>query len=107
MRRITVTAPRGSAPIAEIAFAVGVSDVTIGEKRLLSATGPKVVKDSAEIEVGKPLAKAFTDEFAREPFLTRDAFLIAVRQPHSIISRERLSNLKRSLVELCVDVGRG
>jgi hypothetical protein len=60
MRQITVTAPQGHAhEIAAIAFAVGISDVTIGEKRILSATRSKVVKDSIEMKVGTSLAKAF------------------------------------------------
>jgi len=36
MRQVTITGPQGSArEIAEIAFAVGISDVSIGEKRVL------------------------------------------------------------------------
>jgi hypothetical protein len=105
MRQITITAPQGHAhEIAKIAFAVGISEVTIGEKRILDASGSDVVKDSIEIEVGTSLAKAFLDEFTSKPFFTRDKFSIAVRQPRSIISRERLRTLTRPLVEPSVDV---
>jgi hypothetical protein len=46
MRQITITAPQGSGQeIAKIAFAVGVSEVTIGEKRILDVSGSEVVKD--------------------------------------------------------------
>jgi hypothetical protein len=105
MRQITVTAPQGHAQeIAAIAFAVGISNVTIGEKRILSAKGSEVVKDSIEMEVGTSLAKAFIDELTSKPFFARDTFSIAVRQPRSIVSRERLSILTRPLVEPSVDV---
>jgi hypothetical protein len=105
MRQITITAPQGCAQeVAEIAFRVGISEVTIGEKRILSANGLEVTKDSIEIEVGTPLAKAFVDEFTSKPFFTRDEFSIAVRQPRSIISHERLSILARPLVEPSVDI---
>jgi hypothetical protein len=43
MRQITITAPQGTAQeIAKIAFAVGISEVTIGEKRILGASGSEV-----------------------------------------------------------------
>jgi hypothetical protein len=105
MRQITITAPQGTAQeIAEIAFAVGISEVTIGEKRILIASGSEVVKDSIEMDVGTPLAKAFLDAFTSKPFFNRDTFSIAVRQPRAIISREPLSILTRPLVEPSVDV---
>jgi hypothetical protein len=105
MRQITITAPQGSGQeIAKIAFAVGVSEVTIGEKRILDVSGSAVVKDSIEMELGTPLAKAFLDEFTSKSFFTRDTFSIAVRQPRALVSRERLSILARPLVEPSVDV---
>lgn len=71
MRQITVAAAHGSAQeIAEIAFAVGISEVTIGEKRVFGAHGSEVVKDSIEMEIGTPLAKAFLDEFTSKRFFT-------------------------------------
>jgi hypothetical protein len=105
MRQITVTTPHGRArEVAEIAFGVGISEVTIGQKRVLSATGFEITKDSIEMEIGTPLAKAFMDEFTGKPFFTRDEFSIAVRQPRAIISRERLTSLTRPLVEPAVDI---
>lgn len=59
MRQITITAPQGSAiQVAEIAFAVGISEVTFGEKRILGPRGSEIVKDSIEMETGTPVAKA-------------------------------------------------
>jgi hypothetical protein len=105
MRQITVTAPHGRArEVAEVAFGVGISEVSIAEKRVLSASGCEVTKDSIEMEVGTPLAKAFMDEFTSKPFFTREEFSIAVRQPRAIISHERLNTLTRPLVEPSVDI---
>jgi hypothetical protein len=105
MRQITVTAPQGRAlEVAKIAFGVGIANVTIAEKRVLSASGSEVTKDAIEMEVGTPLAKAFMDEFTSKPFFTREEFSIAVRQPRAIISQERLSFLTRPLVEPSVDI---
>jgi hypothetical protein len=105
MRQITITGPQGSAiEVAKIAFAAGISDVTIVEKRLLSASGSDILKDSIEMETGTPLAKAFLDDFTSRPFFTRDRFAIAVRQPRALIAKEKLSILARPLVEPSVDV---
>jgi len=104
MRQITVTAPHGTArEIAKIAFAVGISEVTIAEKLLVSASESTTV-DSIQMEVGTPLAKAFLDEFTSKAFFTREKYSIAVRQPRAIVSRAKLSELVRPLVEPSVDI---
>jgi hypothetical protein len=105
MRQITITAPQGSASeVAQIAFAVGISEVSISEKRILAAGGSERIKDSIEMDVGTPLAKAFMDEFTSAPFFDVEKFSVAVRQPRALISRERLSTLARPLVEPSVDL---
>ena len=105
MRQITVTAPQGTGgEIAKIAFAVGISEVTIAEKLRMSAAGSAARVDSIQMEVGTHLAKAFVDEFTSKPFFTREKYAIAVRQPRAIVSREKLSALVRPLVEPSVDI---
>lgn len=105
MRQITVTAPQGTArEVAKIAFAVGISHVTVAEKLLLTATGSTTRIDSIQMEVGTALAKSFVDEFTSKPFFTREKYSIDVRQPRAIISREKLSSLVRPLVEPSVDI---
>ena len=105
MRQITVTAPQGTAAdVAKLAFAVGISQVTVTEKLLVSASGSTTTVDSIQMEVGTPLAKAFVDEFTSKPFFNRDKYAIAVRQPRAIVSREKLSELVRPLVEPSVDI---
>jgi hypothetical protein len=105
MRQITITAPEGSgSQVAQIAFAVGISHVSVSAKRILNADGSEIVKDSIELEVGTPLAKAFLDQFTSAPFFSRDKCSIAVRQPRALVSREPLSRLTRPLVEPAVDI---
>jgi Predicted membrane protein len=105
MRQVTIRGPKGSArKIAEIAFAVGISDATIGEKRVLHAAGQETIEDSFEVEVGTPAAKAFLDALTNQTFFTRDKFSVAVRQPRALVSREKLIALTRPLVEPSIDL---
>jgi len=100
MRQISITAPQGSArEVAGIAFAAGIYEVTIGEKRTLTAGGSEIIKDSIEMEVGTHLSKTFLDDLTSKLFFSREEFSIAIRQPRSIVSREKLSTLVRPLVE--------
>jgi hypothetical protein len=63
MRQITITAPEGHATqIAHIAFSVGISEVSVTEKRIFEKSGSEIVKESVETDVSTPLAKAFMDE---------------------------------------------
>jgi hypothetical protein len=105
MRQITITAPEESGPqVAQIAFAVGISQVSISAKRILNADGSEEVKDSIELLVGTPSGKAFLDQLTIAPFFSREKFSIAVRQPRALVSREKLSRLMRPLVEPAVDI---
>jgi hypothetical protein len=105
MKQITVTAPKETAlQVASVAFAVGISEVTISEKRVLNRDGSEVNKDSVEVDVGTPQAKAFIDKLTSEPFFTLEHFSIAVRQPRALMSRQKLSSLTRPLVEPSVDL---
>jgi hypothetical protein len=105
MRQITITAPEGrGSQIAQIAFAVGIREVSVSAKRVLDASGTEKIKDSIEMDVGTPLAKAFMDEFTSAPFFSREKFSVAVRQPRALISSEKLSRLARPLVEPSVDI---
>jgi uncharacterized protein DUF389 len=105
MRQITITAPEGSgSQVAQIAFAVGIQEVSVSAKRVLDCSGLETIKDSIEMDVGTPLAKAFIDEFTTAPFFSRAKFSVAVRQPRAIVSRDELSQLTRPLVEPSVDI---
>jgi hypothetical protein len=105
MRQVTIRGPKGSGQeIAKIAFAAGIFDVTLEEKRVLHADGQETIEDSFEIEVSTPAAKAFLDALTNTTFFTRDKFSIAVRQPRALLSREKVSTLTRPLVEPSIDL---
>jgi hypothetical protein len=105
MRQVTVASPSGKGiEVAQIAFGVGISAVSLTEIRELEADGTKKTKDKIEIETGTALAKAFVDKLTLAPFFDRDLYTVAVRQPRSIISGEGLSVLTRPLVEPSTDL---
>lgn len=105
MRQITIVAPQGySSEIAAIAFAVGISEVSIAIKRTLVPDGSESIKDSIEVNVGTPSAKAFIDQLTSKSFFSRENFSVAIRQPRSLISKETLESLTRPLVEPSADV---
>ena len=65
MRQITVTAPQGKGPeIAEIAFSVGIRDVSVSSIRALKSNEPDRQKDHLEIETATHLAKAFVEKLS-------------------------------------------
>lgn len=100
MRQITVSAPRGTAEqVAQVAFGVGIEEVTVVQRRALAADGSESLRDSIEMDVGTHVAKAFIDKFTSQPFFSRDKYSIDIRQPRSIVSRDRLKTLLRPLVE--------
>lgn len=69
MRQITITGSQGTGQeIAKIAFAAGISEVTMGEKRILNASGLEVVKDSVEIE-GHTFGQGLPGRLDQETFL--------------------------------------
>ena len=105
MRQITITGPRGTGKqVAQIAFSVGISQVSVSEKRTLTADGSESVNDSIELDVDTPRAKAFLDQFSTAPFFSRQKFSVAVRQPRALVSREQPSRLTWPLVAPAVDI---
>lgn len=105
MRQVTVTAPEGKGPdIAQLAFAVGVSDVSINPIRILTADGSEKTKDHIEIETATHRAKALVEKLTAAPFFNREHYTVTVRQPRSIISKAGVRALTRPLVEPTSDL---
>lgn len=90
--------------IAQIAFALGISQVSVSETRVLRADGSEGTRDSIELDVSTPLAKAFLDQFGSAPSFSPKDYSIAVRQPRALVTREPLGRLTRPLVEPSVDI---
>jgi hypothetical protein len=105
LRQVTVTTPEGKGPdIAQIAFDVGISDVSINQVRLLAADKSDQTKDHVEIETATHLAKEFVERVTSASFFNGEQFTVTVRQPRSIISSQDLSTLTRPLVEPTSDL---
>jgi hypothetical protein len=105
MRQITVTAPRGSATqVASVAFALGIDEASVAQKRILATDGSESIKDSIEVDVGTHLAKVFIDRLTTASFFDRDEYSIAIRQPRSLIGKEQIRTLTRPLVEPSTDL---
>jgi hypothetical protein len=105
MRQVTVSSPEGKGTdVARVAFGVGISEVSLIKVRRLGADGSETIKDKIEIETGTALAKAFIDKLTTAPFFDREHYTVAVRQPRSIISGERLRTLIWPMVEPSTDL---
>jgi hypothetical protein len=105
VRQVSVTAPEGrGAGIAQMAFDVGISEVSINSVRLLAADGEEKTKDYVQIETATHLAKAFVESVTSSSFFNCDEYTITVRQPRSIISKQDLKTLTRPLVEPTSDL---
>jgi len=105
VRQVTVTAPEGKgADIAKIAFAVGISEVSVHVVRALKSDGAEILNDHLEIETATDLAKAFVEELITRPFFSREEYSITLRQPRSVISSQDVRALTRPLVEPTTDL---
>jgi hypothetical protein len=105
MRQVTVTSPEGKgSDVARVAFGVGISEVSLNKVSCLSADDSETTKDKIEIETGTALAKAFIDKLTTASCFEREHYTVAVRQPRSIISGERLRTLIWPLVEPSTDL---
>jgi hypothetical protein len=105
VRQITVTTPEGrAADIARIAFGLGINEVSVDHIRVLRPDGSETTKERIDIDTGTHLAKALVDVLTNSSFFDLEHYTIAVRQPRSIVSRERISVLTRPLVEPATDL---
>ena len=105
MRQVTITTPVGRADdVARIAFNVGIPEVSVNQTRVVKLDGSETTKDRVELDTGTHLAKVFVDELVAADFFDLDQFTIAVRQPRSIVSRERFESMARPLVEPSTDL---
>ena len=105
MRQVTVTAPQGKgAEIAQIAFSVGINNVSMNPVRTLKSNGTEKNEDHLEIETATHLAKAFVDELTSSSFFNCEAYAVTIRQPRSIFSTRPIQSLTRPLVEPTSDL---
>jgi hypothetical protein len=100
-----VKAPEGkAAQVAQIAFDVGIPQVSIHHHQSHRPNQPPETKDVIDIETATPVAKAFTDALMSADFFTPEEYSIAIRQPRSVVSREKPPRLTWPLVEPTIDI---
>ena len=105
MRQVTVSAPEGKgADIAQIAFDVGVHNVSLHAVRILKKDRSEEIQDHLEIETATHLAKAFVDRLTSSSFFNCEQYGVTVRQPRSIFSTRDIRSLTRPFVEPTSDL---
>lgn len=105
MRQVTVITPEGKgADVAQIAFSVGIRDVSLNSIRALKSDQSEQRKDHLEVETATHLAKAFVEKLSTAPFFKTEEYAITVRQPRSIYSTRDIRSLTRPLVEPTSDL---
>jgi hypothetical protein len=105
MRQVTVTTPEGRADdVVRIAFDAGIREVSVNPTRIIKSDGSETINDRIEMDTGTHLAKTFVDKLTTASFFNPGEYSVAVRQPRSIVSGERLDVLIRPLVEPSTDL---
>jgi hypothetical protein len=105
VRQVTVTAPEGKgSEVANLAFSVGIHDVSLNSIRTLKSDHSEQRKDHIEIETATHLAKAFVEKLAASSFFNTEEYSITLRQPRSIYSTRDVRSLTRPFVEPSSDL---
>ena len=105
MRLVRVKAPEGkAADVARLAFEAGIPQVGTHRHESLRPDGRRETKDVVDVETATPTAKRFIDALMSADFFDPEEYSILVRQPRSIISRERPRRVTWPLVEPIIDV---
>ena len=105
MRLVRVKAPEGKGDdIARIAFEAGLEQVTIHQQRTLKSDGRQETKDVVDVETATPTAKSFVEKVMSASFFDPKEYAIAVRQPRSIVTREKPWKVTWPIVIPAVDI---
>jgi hypothetical protein len=105
VRQVTVTAPEGKGgEVAQIAFAIGINDVSLTSIRSLKRDGSEERKDHVEVETATHLAKAFVEKLTASSFFDREKYSVTLRQPRSIFSTRDVRSLTRPFIEPTSDL---
>lgn len=105
MRLVKVKAPEGKGrDVAQVAFGVGISRVSLHREQILSSDRRDETKDIVDIDTSTPKAKAFIDALTAAPFFDAAEYTISTRQPRSVVSHEGPRELTWPLVEPTADI---
>lgn len=105
MRLVRVKAPEGKGvEVAQVAFRVGISEVSIHQEQTHGQDGRRKTKDAVDVDTSTPAAKAFVDALMSAPFFDPKEYSIAVRQPRTIVSHEQPWKVTWPIVLPTIDV---
>ncbi|HEX8141332.1 MAG TPA: hypothetical protein VF553_01975 [Pyrinomonadaceae bacterium] len=105
MRLVRVKAPEGKGnDVARLAFEVGLEQVAFHQQQTLKSDGAQEIKDVVDVETTTPTAKTFIDKVMSASFFDPQQYSIAVRQPRSIVSREKPWKITWPIVIPTVDI---
>ncbi|HVF51619.1 MAG TPA: DUF389 domain-containing protein [Pyrinomonadaceae bacterium] len=96
MRLVKVAAPEGkAAEIAQLAFGVGIGQVSTTQEVVYHDDGSSETKDVVNVDTATPKAKAFVEAVLSAPFFDRQKYSINIREPRAIYGREHPSRVTR------------
>lgn len=105
MRLVKVAAPSGKGSfVAQIAFSVDVSEVSISQAETLNARGEREAKEMVDLQTSTPKASRFIEKLLADPLYNAEEFSVNIRQPRSIISKESRRELTKPFVEPATDI---
>lgn len=90
--------------MAEIAFQVGISQVSISEGRALKKDRSQMMQDVLEFETDTPNSKEFIELLMSSEFYDPDTFSFTTRHPESIFGTERPEKETLPIVRPTTDV---
>src|SRR5437899_269259 len=107
MRRVSVTTPEGKADeVAQIAFSVGISAVSVKQNLRMKRNGSRTPEDALEVDTSTPLAKAFIDKLTTALLLLSGITVALLTGPP--LRFDEFSSLPTSLmISLIVGVAAG
>ena len=85
MRLITIRTPEGAGrQVAELAFSVGIKEVSMSVGRTFYSAEQSDAKDVLDIETATPIARNFIDALMRASFYNPQTYSFTVRHPEAI-----------------------
>jgi hypothetical protein len=107
MRLVKITGPKGRGQdIAQIAFECGISDVSIQTVEQHKPGAQPTVKETVDMELSTPQARAVVEALTRAAFYDRDEYSVEVRSARSILNRESVREITRPVAPPIMDIAR-
>lgn len=105
MRLVKVKTPEGQArEVARLAHEAGIESVSFSQVTTLGSDGSAERNDTINADTSTPKAKAFVAAVLDAPFFDPEKYSVEIRQPRSVVSRERVRGLTWPVAVPAVDI---